>query len=64
MIVKKAKLAILLGENELKNNQLILKNQETSEQITIKEDELMHQLDHWLNEDHVCEHDHGGHTHE
>lgn len=61
---KKAKVAILLGQDELSKGQFVLKNQETNEQVTVREDDLMHQLDHWLNEDHVCDHDHGGHTHE
>lgn len=61
---KKAKVAILLGEDELSKNQLVLKNQITNEQITLQESDLMHQLEHWLNEDHVCDHDHGGHHHE
>jgi hypothetical protein len=40
--------------------QLVLKNIATQEQVTLGEQEILHQLDHWLNEDHVCDHDHGG----
>lgn len=61
---KQAKVAILLGEDEMSKGQLVLKNQATNEQITVKEDQLLHQLEHWLDEDHVCGHDHGEHTHE
>jgi len=61
---KGAKVAILLGEEEMKKNQVVLKLQSTQEQVTVSEAEILHQLDHWLNEDHVCDHDHGGHTHE
>lgn len=61
---KKAKVAILLGQTEMAKGQLVVKNQVTNEQVTLLEQDLMHQLDHWLNEDHVCDHDHGGHTHE
>lgn len=61
---KQAKVAILLGQTEMAKGQLVLKNQQTNEQVTVLEQDLMHQLDHWLNEDHVCDHDHGGHTHE
>ena len=60
---KGAKVAILLGQDELSKGQLVLKNQSNNEQVTVHEDELLHQLDHWLNEDHVCSHDHGGHHH-
>lgn len=62
---KGAKVAILLGQDELSKGQLVLKNQLNNEQVTLHEDELLHQLDHWLNEDHVCSHEPiGEHHHE
>lgn len=61
---KKAKVAILLGETEMSVGKVVLKNQSTNEQVIVKEDEILHQLEHWLNEDHDCGHDHGEHHHE
>lgn len=58
---KHAQVAILLGQNEMAKGQVILKKLDSQEQITLSEDQILHQLDHWLNEDHVCEHDHEHH---
>ena len=57
---KAARVAILLGQSEMTKGQVVLKNISTQEQVTVGEQEILHQLDHWLNEDHVCGHDHGG----
>jgi len=55
---KGAKVVIMVGENELKEGKVALKNIATQEQVAIPVDELVHQLDHWLDEDHVCDHEH------
>ena len=55
---KNAKIVILLGKDEMSKGQVVLKRIETQEQVTVTENEILHQLDHWLNEDHVCDHDH------
>ncbi|CAM3660069.1 histidine--tRNA ligase [Erysipelothrix urinaevulpis] len=45
-----AKIVILVGENEVKQKTVTLKNQETQEQITIPEDELVSKLGTWIGE--------------
>ncbi len=57
---KHTKIVILLGKDEMSKGQVVLKRLDTQEQVTVFENEILHQLDHWLNEDHVCTHDHGG----
>jgi histidyl-tRNA synthetase len=59
---KQAKVVILLGEQEMSTGQVVMKKIDTQEQVTLGENDILHQLDHWLNEHHVC--DHGGHHHE
>ena len=46
---KGAKLAIIVGEEEIKNNEVIIKNLETTEQITVSSDELEAKVDEILN---------------
>ena len=48
----------MVGESELSEGKVVVKNVETQEQLTLKIDQLIHQLDHWLDENHVCEHEH------
>jgi histidyl-tRNA synthetase len=62
---KKAHVVILLGENELKNQQVVMKRIATQEQVTVALDDIMHQLAHWLDPEHDahCEHDHQGEPH-
>jgi len=59
---KQAKIVILLGQQEMSKGQVVMKKIDTQEQVTVTEQDILHQLDHWLNEDHVC--NHGGHHHE
>jgi len=40
-----AKKVLILGDEEIKNNQVAIKNMGTSEQITISSDQLIHQFD-------------------
>jgi histidyl-tRNA synthetase len=65
---KKASVAIIIGEDEMKNGQLVLKNIATQVQVTVNENELLHQLSHWLDEGHVhnesCENQVEGENHE
>lgn len=42
---KGAKLAIIIGENEIKNNEVIIKNMQTQEQITVSELKLGEEVD-------------------
>jgi len=73
-----AKFAIIIGENELKNNEVIIKDMHTQEQTTVKNSQLGDYVDNLFNE-HECHcHDHdcecegedehecccGGHHHE
>lgn len=62
---KKAKVVILLGENELKNQQVAMKNVATQEQVTVSIDDIFHQLAHWLDQEHDehCDHHHEGESH-
>jgi histidyl-tRNA synthetase len=65
---KKAKVAIIIGEDEMKKGQVVLKKIDTQTQLTVSEGEILHQLSHWLDEDHVhneqCELESQGETHE
>ena len=57
---KKAKFAVIIGEDELKSNTVVLKDLETQEQKTVKYDELVEEMDEAFgNEcDCGCHHDH------
>lgn len=55
---KGAKVVLMVGESEMKENKVVVKNIATQEQLTLSTDQLIHQLDHWLDENHVCEHGH------
>ena len=46
----KAKVAMIIGEDEVKNNNVTLKNIETQEQVTIKLEEIENTLKGWLGE--------------
>lgn len=65
---KKAKVAIIIGDDEMKKGQVVLKKIDTQTQITVSEGEILHQLSHWLDEGHVhddaCEAVPEGETHE
>lgn len=50
---KKAKVALIVGEDEMKNGQVVLKKIDTQTQVTVKEHDIIHQLSHWLDENHV-----------
>jgi len=50
---KKSRVVIIIGEDEMKKGQVVLKNIDTQEQITVDEGEILHQLAHWLDENHV-----------
>ncbi|MEG2487565.1 His/Gly/Thr/Pro-type tRNA ligase C-terminal domain-containing protein, partial [Anaerorhabdus sp.] len=58
---KQAKVCIIVGEDEVKNNQVNLKHIESQTQVTISIDEIIDTLDHYLNEEHEC---HCGHVEE
>ena len=45
---KDAKLAIIIGEDEIKNNKVIIKNMKTQEQITVDYEELGNKVDELL----------------
>ena len=51
---KNAKLAIIIGEDEIKNNRVIIKNMETKEQIDVQFDELGDKVDEILMNNHCC----------
>ena len=51
---KLAKLAIIIGEEEIKNNSVIIKNMETKEQITVSLDELCAKVDEIFNTVECC----------
>jgi histidyl-tRNA synthetase len=50
---KNAKIAIIIGDDEMKKGQFILKKIDTQTQVTVAEGEILHQLSHWLDEDHI-----------
>ena len=56
---KQAKLAIILGEEEIKNESVIIKNMESKEQITVSLDEMCDKVDELLVTKHCC----GKHQH-
>ena len=58
---KNAEVVIMLGSKEMANGQIVIKKVATQEQVTINQDDLLHQLQHFLDEDHVCENE--GETH-
>lgn len=62
---KQAKVVILLGENELKNQQVVMKLVTTQEQVTVDIANIQHQLSHWLDPEHDahCDHEHQGDSH-
>ena len=45
-------------DNNGRRGETYVAEEKTQEQVTVSENEILHQLDHWLNEDHVCDHDH------
>lgn len=45
---RKARLAIIIGENEIKNEEVVVKNLSTKEQVTIKNEDLIDYLDEIL----------------
>ena len=45
-----SKIIILCGDDEVKNNQVTLKNQETSEQITLNKNDVMDKIHEWIGE--------------
>jgi len=47
---KKAKVVLILGEDEIKEKTVTLKRIETQTNITIKEEEMITQLDEWFSE--------------
>jgi histidyl-tRNA synthetase len=65
---KNAKIAIIIGDDEMKKGQFILKKIDTQTQVTVAEGEILHQLSHWLDEDHIhdetCYLEPQGETHE
>jgi len=65
---KGAGVVIIVGEDEIKENKIAVKNIKTQEQLIVEVDNLIEQLDAWLGEEHECHcgHDHaeGEHHHE
>lgn len=58
---KNAKIALIIGEDEIKQNIVQLKNMETKEQISVSYDDLVetiYSLSGYGNEDCCCEHNH------
>lgn len=51
---KNAKLAIILGEEEIENNKVIIKNMKTQEQITVSGDEFADKCEDLLIAEHCC----------
>lgn len=51
---KQAKLAIIIGEEEIKNNSVIIKNMETKEQITVSLDDMCDKVDEIFNTTECC----------
>ena len=56
---KQAKLAIIIGEEEIKNESVIIKNMESKEQITVALADMCDKVDELLIEHHCC----GKHKH-
>lgn len=63
---KNAKYAIIIGENELKNNEVVIKNMANEEQIKVKNVDLKDYCDSLFNEHHCHCHDdnHECHCHD
>jgi histidyl-tRNA synthetase len=59
---KKAKVAIIIGEDEMKKGQAVLKKIDTQIQITVSEGEILHQLSHHVHDDECVTEE--GETHE
>ena len=55
---REALYAILIGEDEVKNKQVQLKNLVSQEQITVKNDELLEKIDELFGEDEEEHHHH------
>lgn len=51
---KNAKLAIILGEEEIENNKVIIKNMKTQEQISVSGDEFADKCEDLLIAEHCC----------
>lgn len=52
---KGARIAVIIGENEIKNNEVIVKNLKTTEQVSFKYDEIENKIDDILNpQEHEC----------
>lgn len=51
---KHAKIVLIVGEDEIKNNEVTLKHIESQTQKTIKIVDVVEVLDHFLNEEHEC----------
>ena len=51
---KNAKLAIIVGEEEIENNKVIIKNMKTQEQITVSGDEFADKCEDLLIVEHCC----------
>ena len=56
---KQAKLAVIIGEEEIKNKSVIIKNMESKEQITVSLEDMCDKVDELLIEQHCC----GKHEH-
>ncbi len=48
---KKASVVIIVGENEYNNNQLTLKQISSQNQVSVLKEEMIEQLDKWLNQE-------------
>jgi hypothetical protein len=61
-----ASVLIFVGEDEVVKQVVKMKNVKTQEQLEVPYGDIIHQLDHWLDENHVCDHDHdhGEHEHD
>lgn len=55
-----SKVLAIIGEDEANDNKVTLKRTKTKEQITVSYYDMVHTLDHWLNEESECDcgHDH------
>jgi histidyl-tRNA synthetase len=53
-----ASVLIFVGEDEVAKQVVKMKNVKTQEQLEVPYGDIIHQLDHWLDENHVCDHDH------
>ena len=51
---KNAKLAVIIGEEEVKNNRVIIKNLADKEQIEVSVEDTADKIDEMLSEDHEC----------